>query len=97
VGGRCGPRTPTVAPMAVAMTEYVNGRRVQAFNAEMFAIYGRHCHLCGQAGADTADHLIPVSVWPEGRWVISNVRPAHRDCNSQRQAAPLADTWDAGW
>lgn len=80
-----------------AITAPVNGARVKAFNSAMFAIYGRHCHLCGLPGANTADHLIPVSRWPEGRWVMSNVRPAHHECNSERHDKALAPTWEAGW
>lgn len=40
------------------------------------------CHLCGQPGADTADHLIPRS--RGGRSEMKNLAAAHRACNSQK-------------
>lgn len=75
----------------------VNGKRVAAFNAAMFDRYGRHCHLCGGYGADTADHIKPVSTHPELRWDLANVRPAHQACNSSRKDRALTLAWDAGW
>jgi len=75
----------------------VNGKRIKLFNAAMFDAYGRRCHLCGEMGADTADHLLPVTTHPHLRWDLANVRPAHRSCNSSRQDTPLAVAWDAGW
>ena len=47
------------------------------------------CHLCGQDGADTADHIVPVS--HGGRNTIDNVAPAHRRCNEARGTLPVAD------
>lgn len=45
----------------------------------------RTCWICGRDGADTADHVIPLS---EGGDLTSllNLRPAHRSCNSRRGA-----------
>lgn len=42
------------------------------------------CHLCGLPGADTVDHIIPLSLAPELAHDISNLRPAHRTCNSRK-------------
>lgn len=75
----------------------VNGKRVRAFNAAVFNIHGGVCHLCGHPGADTVDHLKPVSRYPALRWDIDNARPAHRSCNSRRKAAAVPDAWGAGW
>jgi len=75
----------------------VNGRRVRAYNAAVFAAYGSLCHLCGRAGADTVDHLKPVSTHPALRWSIENGRPAHRSCNSARGNAALTPSWSASW
>ena len=42
------------------------------------------CWLCGQAGADTLDHIVPLSVAPHLAESPDNVAPAHRSCNSSR-------------
>lgn len=76
----------------------VNGRNIAVFSAAVFAEYGSTCHLCGQAGANSVDHLVPVSQDPSLRWDIANVRPAHLSCNSARGDAPLSMVWQAeGW
>jgi 5-methylcytosine-specific restriction endonuclease McrA len=45
------------------------------------------CWLCGQPGADTADHL--VAQVDGGGNSIDNLRAAHRACNSRRGAQAL--------
>ncbi len=40
------------------------------------------CALCGLPGADTVDHIVPVSLG--GTHELGNLRPAHRKCNSSR-------------
>lgn len=40
------------------------------------------CHLCAQDGADTADHVIPIS--KRGTDDPTNLRAAHKLCNRQR-------------
>ena len=42
----------------------------------------RICQLCGQPGADTVDHIIPVS--KGGTNNDDNLRAAHQRCNSRR-------------
>jgi hypothetical protein len=37
------------------------------------------CALCGQPGADTVDHITPVS--RGGTNELANLQPAHRSCN----------------
>jgi 5-methylcytosine-specific restriction endonuclease McrA len=58
------------------------------------------CWLCGQAGADTADHVIPLSLAPHLAEEADNLRPAHRGCNSSRgarlglpRALPSSRSW----
>lgn len=40
------------------------------------------CALCSQPGADTLDHIKPLS--QGGRNHIDNLQPAHRACNSKK-------------
>lgn len=42
------------------------------------------CHLCGLAGADTVDHLVPLV--EGGTNDRANLAPAHRACNSRRRS-----------
>jgi 5-methylcytosine-specific restriction endonuclease McrA len=43
------------------------------------------CQICGHAGAETADHIVPARLWPRGADGkplpgmddLSNLRPAH--------------------
>lgn len=44
------------------------------------------CWLCGLPGADTVDHIVPLSVAPHLGEVAENLRAAHRTCNSSRGA-----------
>ena len=53
--------------------------------------YGNACHLCGKKGADTIDHVIPRSVGGSDR--LTNLRPAHRSCNSTK-GNRLPDGWE---
>lgn len=86
------------------LTEYTYRKARARFLAEQDV-----CHLCGHAGADTVDHVIPVSKGadPADR---DNWLPAHgvngcptcgRRCNSEkgdRQAAAFRTSrdWYAG-
>ena len=40
------------------------------------------CHICGLPGADTRDHVIPLNAG--GSNDPSNIKPAHRACNSSK-------------
>jgi len=42
------------------------------------------CWLCGQVGADTVDHIVPRSIDLSLAEQPTNLRPAHRTCNSAR-------------
>ena len=44
------------------------------------------CWLCGQPGADTVDHIVPLSIDPTLGEDPTNLLPAHRSCNSRRGA-----------
>lgn len=45
---------------------------------------GGICHICGLPGADTRDHVIPLS--RGGTNHPSNIRPAHKHCNESKGA-----------
>lgn len=64
----------------------------------VFARDGDVCHLCGEAGADSVDHVIPRKVAPELALEPSNLRPAHVSCNSARGAGLVKRAEKAvGW
>jgi 5-methylcytosine-specific restriction endonuclease McrA len=44
------------------------------------------CYLCGAPGADTLDHVVPVT--RGGGNEPDNLRPAHRRCNTLKGAGP---------
>ncbi|WP_341257684.1 HNH endonuclease signature motif containing protein [Gordonia malaquae] len=56
--------------------------------------YGDVCHLCGAAGADSADHIIPRE--RGGPDTLDNLRPVHHSagprCNRHRLHMTL-DEW----
>ncbi|WP_203025215.1 MULTISPECIES: HNH endonuclease [unclassified Frankia] len=75
----------------------VTHRRYRNARAQVLA-ESDTCHLCGHAGADAADHLVPRS---RGGAVDdpNNLAPIHgvagcptcgRKCNSERGAKPLS-------
>ena len=44
------------------------------------------CWLCGLPGADTVDHIFPLRLAPDLTHEITNLKPAHRKCNSSKGA-----------
>ena len=44
------------------------------------------CQLCGMPGADSVDHILPKVHYPELVWELSNMQPAHQDCNKAKGA-----------
>jgi 5-methylcytosine-specific restriction endonuclease McrA len=61
------------------------GRPWQRIRAQVLAA-SNVCHLCGHPGADTVDHVIPLSRRPDLAHDLANLRPAHRRCNSAKGA-----------
>lgn len=76
------------------------GRPYTRAKQRMHELFGYICHLCGHDGAGEADHLTPLSVWPDQPIDPELMRPAHganypcpvcgRKCNSERGAKPLS-------
>lgn len=60
------------------------GRPWQRIKRRIIRRDGGVCHLCGQQGADTADHLVPFS--QGGSDAPANLKAAHVDCNRRRGA-----------
>ncbi len=76
-----------------APSRHRRGRPYARARVRMFEEYGTTCHLCGHGGADSADHLVPVSLDPEQPIDHRMMRPAHgvhgcptcgRKCNQER-------------
>jgi 5-methylcytosine-specific restriction endonuclease McrA len=82
-------RTSKVAPELRDWSWPGNARRRLALVGLVLRVKGRTCHLCGQPGATTADHVVPWS--HGGRNTLDNLEPAHSGCNNVRQDTPLVD------
>src|SRR5690606_2461474 len=82
----------------IPVPEYVvppwSGRRVRRLVNATLAWKGRTCHLCGEPGANSADHDPPRSVLlargvPNPDDVGLYLWPAHKVCNLRRQKRPV--------
>lgn len=67
-----------------------NGRPWRRLVARIVRRDGGICHLCGQPGATTADHLTPVS--HGGTNDPTNLAAAHAWCNRSRSNRSITDT-----
>ena len=68
------------------------GRASQALTRLCLETYGTTCHLCGQPGATTADHLVPRN--KGGSNALANLAPAHGSCNSARGDMDLIEWFE---
>lgn len=64
------------------------GAAWQRLRLQAFKVWGRTCWRCGLPGADTVDHLDPISTHGAALPHITRVRPAHQSCNSARGNKP---------
>lgn len=80
-------------PLAKVPRVWRSGERWRIWRNGVFAMWGSDCHLCGHPGADSADHLVPLSVWGNQPYDPRISRPAHGvagcavchlKCNSSR-------------
>ena len=76
---RCGACQRRVAAGKV---KHPGGRAWQRVRDAVLERDGRICWLCGQPGANTADHVLPIA--HGGNDDPSNLRAAHLGCNSSR-------------
>jgi len=71
------------------------GRKVRRLITLVLFHKGRICHLCGEDGADSADHDPPRSVLVRERVpnpdALVYLWPAHLLCNFTRHDRPLSD------
>lgn len=75
-------------------TPWANGREIRKLRQLIIDTYGYECHLCHElidlsiSGTHpkgfTIDHVLPRS--RGGSNDLANLRPAHRQCNSERGA-----------
>ena len=82
--------------LSVARTR--SGKQYEQARERCRRVYGDVCWLCGHTIPDdvppkhplswSLDHVRPISVWPEGEWVLENHRPAHYGCNSGKRDRP---------
>ena len=64
-----------------------------AKNRRVLLARDTRCWICGDDGADTADHVTPVS--RGGTSALDNLRPAHRSCNFARGNRPASPDYYA--
>lgn len=83
--------------MRATTTKRGYGPGWQRLRLRAFEVYGTHCHLCGEDGADTIDHLDPTSTAGPRLPTIDRVRPAHATCNSSRGNKPLPIPPSRNW
>jgi 5-methylcytosine-specific restriction protein A len=77
--GRCPAHQPPRSPSNRGRGSRQRRARRRALERDRYI-----CWICGQPGADTVDHILPAI--HGGDWVETNLKPAHRACNSRRGA-----------
>lgn len=87
------PVPPDLICLPHSPAKWRNGPRYLNWKRGVLAMWGDRCWLCGHDQAYTADHVVPVSVWPNQPFNPAIGRPAHGiegcptcgiPCNSSR-------------
>lgn len=93
--GRCREHQRPGSPSSTV----TGTRRFAALSRRVIARDRGVCWLCGQAGADTADHVVPVAERPDLAYSLANLKAAHRSCNSARgwHTTPDGPGAEAAW
>jgi hypothetical protein len=71
------PLPPHVGNLPYPPVNWRKGPRYLAWREGVFQRWGTVCHICGHPEAYTADHLVPLSVWPNQPYDPMLARPAH--------------------
>ena len=71
------PLPPLLQNLPTPPTNWRVGPRANLWRVQVREMWGTVCHLCGHDQAYTADHLIPVSQWPNQPYEPMLARPAH--------------------
>lgn len=72
-----GGTPPTPPRRTTPYPHHRKGPKYQKWRDSVYTMWGRTCHLCGHEGADSIDHLTPLSVWPDQPLDPLLSRPAH--------------------
>jgi hypothetical protein len=93
------PLPPTLTPLPHVPPMWRRGKWYEAWRRAVRERWGTVCHLCGHEGADSADHLVPLSVWGNQPYDPALSRMAHGiggcptcklKCNSSRGNKAMA-------
>lgn len=93
------PLPASIVNLPTPPSNWRRGVRYIEWRKAVLSRYGGICHLCGHKDANTADHLIPVSIWNNQPYEPMLARPAHGiegcptchvKCNSSRGNRALA-------
>lgn len=97
------PSTELFAPAVIRLVRYARIPRTQppVTRKAVLAIYGHRCVYCGKAGADSVDHVRPVSraignpnVWGNVVAACQSKRKGQKSCNGRKGDRLLSEL---GW
>ena len=84
---------------------WIGGRQLSKLRQLVINVHGTECHLCHQLintklpgthpDGFTIDHVVPRA--HGGSNAVENLRPAHRQCNTERGTKYIADRRQASW